>query len=291
MIERLCIIGVGLIGGSIARAARAQGLCREIIGADREPDNLRKARELGAIDVAYADIREAARMADFVVIATPVGACAAIFNDLRSVWRPKAIYTDAGSTKFSVIKAARRAFGGEVPANFVPGHPVAGAEQSGIGAAVCDLYVGKRVVLTPLSNTSPAALAAVSAFWSAMGAKVSEMDVLHHDRVLAATSHLPHVLAYVLVHMLGKRDEKEEIFQYAAGGFRDFTRIASSDPKMWLDICMANRAEITPLIQQLKNELDTVLDMLDDNRSQELFDFFSCAKQARQRFLDLIENK
>jgi prephenate dehydrogenase len=289
MIERLCVIGVGLIGGSIASAARARNLCREIVGVDHSPDNLMKAQELGAIDAGYDDVREAARAADFVVIATPVGSFRSIFDALRLVWRAETIYTDAGSTKLSVVNAARDVFGA-VPSNFVPGHPIAGAEQSGVEAAFRDLYVDKRVILTPLADTSVEAMAAVSSFWNSIGAKVSEMDAAHHDQVLAATSHLPHVLAYAMVHLLGKKDEKEEIFQYAAGGFRDFTRIASSDPLMWLDICLANRGEIAPLIHQLKDELDTVLTMLEGKGSAELLAFFSCARQARQRFLDLSES-
>lgn len=288
MIERLCVIGVGLIGGSIARSARRQRLCREIVGVDADADNLRRALELGVIDVAFMDARDGANGADWVVIATPVGSFASILRELRAVWSDRAVYTDTGSTKQSVLAAMSEALGAVAP-NFVPGHPIAGAERSGVEAATDDLYLGKRVILTPVPVTSGNALRQVEAFWTAMGAKVSSMDPAHHDEVLAATSHLPHVLAYALVHMLGRKDEQEEIFQYAAGGFRDFTRIASSDPKMWLDICLANRTHLVPLIEQLGSELNQVARMLDQGAANDLFEFFVSARSARQRFLDQLE--
>lgn len=288
MIERLCIIGVGLIGGSIARSARRNGLCRQIVGVDADSANLRKALDLGVIDAGCTDAAEGAAGADWVMTATPVGAFEAVFTALRPVWSDWAVYSDAGSTKQSVVEAARRVFG-EIPANFVPGHPIAGAERSGVEAATEDLYQGKRVILTPLPATSPLALKRVEAFWEAVGAKVSTMAPAHHDEVLAATSHLPHVLAYALVHMLGRKNEQQEIFQYAAGGFRDFTRIASSDPGMWLDICLANQEHIAPLLGQLCDELQRVRRMLENRAAAELFEFFASARNARQRFLDQLE--
>ncbi|HUL13575.1 MAG TPA: prephenate dehydrogenase/arogenate dehydrogenase family protein [Methylococcaceae bacterium] len=288
MIERLCVIGVGLIGGSIARSARCKRLCREIVGVDADRANLHKALDLGVIDAAFTNATEGAAGADWVVIATPVGAFESVFEALRPVWAERAIYTDAGSTKQSVIEAARTIFG-QVPPNFVPAHPVAGAERSGVEAATDDLYQGKRVILTPLPATSYIALKRVEAFWQAVGAKVSDMDPAHHDEVLAATSHLPHVLAYALVHMLGQKNAQQEIFQYAAGGFRDFTRIASSDPKMWLDICLANRTQIVPLIAQLCDELNAVAGMLDKRAANDLLEFFASARNARQQFLDQAE--
>jgi len=288
MIDRLCVIGVGLIGGSIARAARRRGLCREIVGIDADEDNLRQALELGVIDTAFTDAAKGVANSDWVIIATPVGAFETVFDVLQPVWSERAIYTDAGSTKQNVVEALRTPFG-RVPPNFVPGHPIAGAERSGVAASTDDLYEGKRVILTPLPETDPAALARVEAFWSAIGARVACMDPKHHDEVLAATSHLPHVLAYALVHMLGRKDEQREIFQYAAGGFRDFTRIASSDPRMWLDICLANREQIVPLIAQLGEELKAVAGLLERRDADELFAFFTDARNARQRFLDQLE--
>jgi prephenate dehydrogenase len=288
MINRLCVIGVGLIGGSIARAARARGLCREVVGVDRDEANLRMAQALGIIDEGFTDIGDGAANADWVMIATPVGSFEAIFSALQPVWSTDTIYTDAGSTKQNVIAAARKVFGA-VPANFIPGHPIAGAERSGAEAARDDLYLSKRAILTPLAGSDPVMVDQVETFWVGIGAKVSRMNPQHHDEILAATSHLPHVLAYTLVHMLGRKDEQQEIFRYAAGGFRDFTRIASSDPTMWLDICLANRAEIIPLIAQLNRELAHVSQLLETGSGPELFEFFADARNARQRFLDQLE--
>jgi prephenate dehydrogenase len=172
----------------------------------------------------------------------------------------------------------------------VPGHPIAGAERSGVGAASAELYRGKRVILTPMEGvTDSAAVEQVARFWEALGARVSCMDPAHHDEVLAATSHLPHVLAYALTHMLGRQDEQQEIFRYAAGGFRDFTRIASSDPRMWRDICVANRAQIVPLLERYRDELDRLSQLMAQGEAADLFDYFTEARGARQRFLDQLE--
>ncbi|MCK9397658.1 MAG: bifunctional prephenate dehydrogenase/3-phosphoshikimate 1-carboxyvinyltransferase [Methylobacter sp.] len=291
MFNRLCIIGVGLIGGSIARAARRQGLCNNIVGYGRPQDeqNLQMAKRLGVIDGYTLELAEAAREADCVVIATPVASIESIFARLKPLWSDDAIYTDVGSTKGSVIAAAERIFG-VVPDNLVPAHPIAGAENSGVTASVDDLFMNKRLIITPVDNTSPEAVQKIQGFWERMGALVSVMDVQHHDGVLAATSHLPHILAFALVDMLGHKDEQSEIFKYAAGGFKDFTRIASSDPTMWQDICAANKDEIIPLIEQLKGELDKIQHLLETNDARQLFETFTYARNARQRFLDQFDN-
>lgn len=291
MFNKLCIIGVGLIGGSIARAARQQGLCKEVIGFGREADlaNLQTAKELGVIDTYFLDIAQAVINADCIVIAAPVGAIDSILTLLKPYWHDKAIYTDVGSTKGNVLVAAAQVFG-FIPENLVPAHPIAGAEQSGVTAAVDDLFVNKRVIITPDQTTKTEALSSIQLFWEGLGAQVAIMDAAHHDAILAATSHLPHIVAFALVDMLGHKDEQSEIFKYAAGGFRDFTRIASSDPTMWRDICTANKNEIIPLIQQLKAELDKIQQFLDGNDNQLLFETFTYAGKARQRFLDLFEN-
>ena len=292
MIQRLCVIGVGLIGGSMAKAARSRGLCREIVGLDTDPDNLARALALGVIDEGY-DIQEngtigkLATGADWVVIATPPGASLKIFRDLQSAWSQDTIYTDVGSIKGKVIAAAESVFG-EVPANFVPAHPIAGAERSGVEAASTDLYQDKRVILTPVATTNPDAVRAVEGFWTSLGALVSLMEPLHHDQVFAATSHLPHVLAYALVHMLGRKDEQEEIFQYAGAGFRDFTRIASSNPEMWRDICLLNGGQIIPLLSGMGDELKKVSGLMEQNTdesAENLLVYFAEARNARQRFL------
>jgi len=291
MFDRLCIIGVGLIGGSIARAARLNGLSQTIVGFGRPEDlaNLQTAKQLGVIDEYYLDLAEAVNNVDCVVIATPVASIKAIFTFLQPLWSAQTIYTDVGSTKGSVLVAAKQVFG-EIPPNLVPAHPIAGAEQSGVEASLDDLFVGKRLIITPTDNTSPQALQAIKTLWEKLGSLVSVMDAKHHDEVLAATSHLPHLLAFALVDMLGRKDEQNEIFKYAAGGFRDFTRIASSDPTMWLDICLANRDELIPLIEELKTELGVIQNTLQNQNGQRLFQTFTYAKNARQRFLDQFEN-
>lgn len=288
MIERLCVVGVGLIGGSVARGARAEGLARTVVGVDADRDNLSRALASEVIDQAAHDLRSGARDAELVMISVPVGAIETVLRDLKPVWSERTVYTDAGSTKCNIIEAAERVFGA-VPPNFVPGHPIAGAERSGVEASRADLYTGKRVILSPLASTDAAAVAKVEELWRRLGAKVSRMEPRHHDQVLAATSHLPHVLAFVLTAMLGRRDEQQEIFQYAAGGFRDFTRIASSDPKMWLDICLANGREIVPLIEEYRAALKQAAELIENGAAGELHALFSNARGARQRFLDQLE--
>lgn len=290
MFDRLCILGIGLIGSSVARAARKQGLCRQVVayGREQDADNLQLAKQLGVIDHYYTDIEAAVSGADCVVIAAPVGAASALFKQLQPVWSASAVYTDVCSTKGSIVDAAKAVFG-EVPGNFIPAHPIAGAERSGVEAGMADLFESKRLIITPLPDSNVIALDKVTRFWEGMGAIVSLMDVEHHDTVLAATSHLPHILAFALVDLLGRKDEQVEIFKYAAGGFKDFSRIASSDPTMWLDICMANKREIIPLIQQLQAELSKIQNMLEHNDDQQLFATFTYAREARQRFLDQLE--
>ncbi|MDT4328366.1 prephenate dehydrogenase [Methylomonas sp. MED-D] len=291
MFERLCIIGVGLIGGSIAKAARAEGLCKQVVALGREKNlpNMQRAVELGVIDAFYTDPAQAMAGTDCVIICTPVGSMQAIFEQLKPYWNSQTLYSDAGSTKGSVVEAARAVFG-KVPSNFVPAHPIAGAERSGVEAAKVDLYKNRRLILTPLPSTDPRAVDQFSAFWRRIGSSVAIMSVEHHDTVLAATSHLPHILAFALVGMLGRKDEQREIFKYAAGGFRDFSRIASSDPTMWQDICLANKQEIIPLIQQFQAELNQVEHLLHNGDASALFETFSYAKQARQRFLEIFDD-
>ena len=290
MFKQLCVIGVGLIGGSIARSARLHNLCDSIVGYGRLEDlkNLQAAKALGVIDEYFLDITVASKEADCVIIATPVAAIESIFEALKPHWSETKIYTDVGSTKQNVIAAAEHVFGG-VPPNFIPAHPIAGAEQSGVMASVNDLFVNKRLIITPTVSTSTSDLQKIQQFWQLLGASVSRMDAKHHDSVLAATSHLPHILAFALVDMLGRKDEKIEILKYAAGGFKDFTRIASSDPTMWQAICVANKDEIIPLIQELKEHLDNIQQMLASDNHQQLFATFAYANEARQRFLNKTE--
>ena len=283
MIQRLCIIGVGLIGGSLARALRQANACEEIVGAGRDPAHLQQAVDLGVIDRFDTDIAAAVKDADMVFVSVPVGAMAAVFSALKDNLSDSAVLTDGGSAKGSVIAAAEQAFG-QVPAQFVPGHPIAGTERSGVAASIPDLYRERRVILTPLALTDREAIARVRAMWEATGATVTEMDPTHHDEVLAATSHLPHVLAFALVESLARLHDKREIFEYAAGGFRDFTRIASSDPDMWRDICLANADAILAMIERFSTDLQVLADAVRDHDSDRLAQIFTAAKQARDGF-------
>lgn len=291
MFKRLCVIGAGLIGGSVACAARAQGLCEQIVAYGRVEDvaNLQTAQQLGVVDAFYTDLPSALEAADLVVIAVPVGAVAAIFKQLQPYWSTDVVYTDVSSTKGSVLDAAAQVFG-NVPSNFVPAHPIAGAERSGVTAASADLFKQRRLIITPTVDTDENALHKVQQFWQGLGSSVSLMSVEHHDTVLAATSHLPHILAFALVGLLGRKDEQREIFKYAAGGFKDFSRIASSDPTMWLDISLANTQEILPLIRQYRAELSQIEQMLEQHQTDALFQTFSYAQRARQRYLDQLED-
>lgn len=291
MFKKLCLIGVGLIGGSIAKAARTQGLVDCVVAYGEEPHhaNLQRAVDLGVIDSFTSDIASALDAADLVIIATPVGAAHEIARLLLPHWNADCLYTDVGSTKSNVVDAFHQVFG-SVPVNFIPAHPIAGAECSGVNAAREDLFNGRRLIITPLINSDPLAISQLTQFWHSIGSSVSTMSVDHHDMVLAATSHLPHVLAFALVAMLGRKDEQKEIFKYAAGGFKDFSRIASSDPTMWQDICLANKQHILPLIQQLKSELTAIEELITNNQATELFETFTYARNARQRYLDQLED-
>jgi len=285
VIERLCIIGTGLIGGSLARALRAADYCREVVGCSRNPEHLQQAVELGVIDRYETDPARAVEGADMVLVAVPLGAMEPVFRMLRGHLPAGAAITDVGSAKASVIEAARRGFG-ELPAAFVPGHPIAGTEQSGVAASFPELFRDRRVILTPVEQTSAEATARVRAMWEAAGAVVDEMDPAHHDTVLAATSHLPHVLAFALVDSLTRLGESDEIFRYAAGGFRDFTRIASSDPVMWRDICLANGDAILQMIDRFSGDLQQLADAVRQHDGETLQTVFASAKQTRDRYVD-----
>ena len=215
----------------------------------------------------------------------PLGAMEGVFSAIRGRLAAGAVITDVGSAKAGVIEAARRGFG-ELPAGFVPGHPIAGTEQSGVAASFAELFHDRRVILTPLDGTDPQATARVRAMWEAAGAVVDEMDAAHHDAVLAATSHLPHVLAFALVESLARMGDSDEIFRYAAGGFRDFTRIASSDPVMWRDICLANGEAILAMIDRFSGDLAVLADAVRGHDGERLQTVFTTAKQARDRYVD-----
>ena len=278
---KLAVIGVGLIGGSFALALKQAKKVSKVVGVGRNAANLKLALERGVIDAIAPDPGAAARDADLVLVAAPVAQFPAIFAALAE---SKALITDGGSTKRDVIAAARKALGKRI-ARFVPAHPIAGAEKSGAAAAKAELFQDRRVVLTPLKENARASVAAVEAAWSACGAKVSRMDAEEHDAVLAAVSHLPHVLAYALVHDVAKRNNSAQLFSFAAGGFRDFTRIASSHPEMWRDICLANRDHLLQELKLYANELGSIRRLLDKGDGAGLEKLFAAAREARDKWI------
>ncbi len=283
LINNLTIIGVGLIGGSLARALRRANAVGVITGAGRNREHLEIAQKLGVIDRVETDPAAACRDADVVVLAVPLGAMQPVLQQIASEIRDTTIVTDVGSAKASVVNDVSQAFG-RLPPNFIPGHPIAGTEQSGVEASFAELFDQRRVILTPTEASSDSAKSIVSDMWQACGARVLEMTVEHHDAVLAATSHLPHMLAYTLVDSLARQDDSQEIFDYAAGGFRDFTRIASSDPQMWHDICLANRESLVTALQQFIADLEKVTQAVRQADSDFIKQTFERAKQARDAF-------
>ena len=285
LFERVAVIGVGLIGGSFALALKQAKACAHVVGAGRNGSNLRLALERGVIDSIAPDAVAAAHGADLVLLAAPVAQFPKLFRDVSSVLGPKSIVTDGGSTKRDVVVAARAAMGRKV-AQFVPAHPIAGAEKSGAGAASADLFRDKRVIMTPLPENSDATVKRVRDAWSACGARITPMDPEAHDTILAAVSHLPHVLAYALVHELAARENAAELFAYAAGGFRDFTRIASSHPEMWRDICIANRDRLLQELDQYRGELDSIGRLLQAGDAAGLEKLFAEARESRSRWLN-----
>ena len=282
MIERLVIIGVGLIGGSLARALREAQAVGEIVGLGRSRVNLDRALELGIIDEIADDPARAVVGADLVVIGATLGATGAILEALSQALGADTVLTDVGSTKSSVIVLARKILG-ERFENFVPGHPIAGTEHSGADASSAGLFRDHKVILTPLSQTRAAAVQAVTRMWEKTGATVVNMDVADHDRVLAATSHLPHLLAYALVDTLASSTDADEIFSYAAGGFHDFTRIASSNPEMWRDIALANREALLGLCDLFAQRFDALKLAIEAGDAEALEQIFTSAKAARDR--------
>ena len=284
MIAKLVVIGVGLIGGSLACALRKAGVVDEVVGVGRGLPNLELAVELGVIDRFSQDAVCEVATADIVVIGATLGATTSILETIAPALGPQTVITDVGSTKASVVTAARAALGNNF-ARFVPGHPIAGTEHSGAQAAFAELYLDHRVILTPVGETDAHALARVHAMWEATGAQVTHMSVTDHDRVLAATSHLPHMLAYTLVDMLAAADDADDIFALAAGGFRDFTRIASSNPQMWRDIALANRDALLEICAAYGERLEHLMQALRVRDAQALELTFTRAKETRDRCL------
>jgi prephenate dehydrogenase len=278
--ERVAVVGVGLIGGSFALALKAAGLCGHVTGIGRGASNLQLALERGIVDAIAQDVADA----DLVLVATPVAQFPAVLDAIAPRLKPAAIVTDAGSTKRDVVAAARAALGAKI-AQFVPAHPIAGAEKSGAAAASAELFRGRRVVLTPLPENPASNVQAVEEAWRACGARVSRMSAEEHDAVFAAVSHLPHLLAYALVHEFAGRADSARLFSFAAGGFRDFTRIASSHPEMWRDICVANRGPLLAELDRYADKLRTLRPLLERGDGEALERLFAEARAARERWL------
>ena len=283
MINKLTLIGVGLIGGSFALALREAGLVREVMGVGRSAENLSAALGMYVID-AYAEAAQAVQGADVVLLAVPVGQMGAMMTAIAPHLAPHTIVTDVGSTKQDVVALARANLAQHL-AQFVPGHPIAGAEQSGVKAARGDLFRERNVVLTPLPETNPAAKELIAKLWQSCGAKVSEMAPAQHDEVFAAVSHLPHLLAFGLVDYIAAQPNAEQLFGFAASGFRDFTRIAGSSPEMWGDICLANRDALVQQLAGYEAELARMKQLIERGDGAALAQLFCAARDARQKHL------
>jgi len=282
--RRLAVIGVGLIGGSVALALKRAGAVGHVVGVGRGRANLERALELGVIDEIAADPASGVAGADMSVVAVPVGQFDSVLRAILPGLAPEAVITDGGSTKQDVIEAARPALGARWP-RFVPAHPIAGAEHSGVDAARADLFDARNVVLTPLPETDEEATRRAEAMWSICGARVARMKPAEHDRVFAAVSHLPHVLAYALVAMIAQREDAERLFGFAAGGFRDFTRIASSSPEMWRDIALANRDALVAEMDHYGAVLGVVRALIASGDGVALEHLFAGSRDARNAWL------
>lgn len=287
---RLVILGLGLIGGSLAKALKQKNAVLEVVGWGHREASLQKGIELGVIDRYSLDLAEAVKDADIVVIATPTLIAETMLEKLVPLVPASTIITDVASVKGNLLRAAQRAFGAE-PANLVLAHPIAGSEQSGVSAAKADLFVNHRVIVTPTERTSKTALEVIEAMWRVVGAELSRLDVDTHDEILAATSHLPHVAAFALVDAFAGDPAQREIFKYAAGGFRDFTRIASSDPTMWRDIALANSPALLKSIDLFSEHLMQLRAAIAAGDSEKLFATFTRAKDARDQFAEVLRQR
>lgn len=278
--NKVVIFGVGLIGGSFSLALRRANVVAEVVGFGRSAATLEQAQGLGIIDRIGEDVSAEVNDADLVLLATPVGQMSDLMARIAPHLGEHTLVTDGGSTKGDVVAAAYANLGDRI-SQFVPAHPIAGAEQSGAQAARADLYVGKKVVLTPLPENSDDSIALVRKAWELCGAVVSELTAAQHDEVFAAVSHLPHLLSFALVHDLALRDNRDQLLSFAASGFRDFTRIAASSPEMWRDICMANRSALMDELGGYMHELEAIHQALDTRDAGKLEEIFSLARDVR----------
>jgi len=288
--DNVVIMGLGLIGGSLARALRKSGFSKRFIGYGYRTPSLERGVELGVIDEYTLDIEEAVDRADILVIATPTLVASTMLEQVLPLLEGRTrvpVITDVASVKGSLQRTAQTVCG-QVPPSLVLAHPIAGSERSGVDASDEELFVNHRVILTPQEENDAAAVDLVRRMWASTGAEVVDMAVDRHDAVLAATSHLPHVLAYSLVDALAQSEEGEEIFRFAAGGFRDFTRIASSDPVMWKDIALANRDALLQAIDLFTEHLADLREDISRGGGEELLETFGRAKAARDEFAAIL---
>ncbi|MBL4666850.1 MAG: prephenate/arogenate dehydrogenase family protein [Sneathiella sp.] len=284
--EKLALIGIGLIGSSIARAARQYGVAKEIVCAARTHDTRRVALELGIVDHAYEHVTDAVKDADLVILCTPVGTYGALIEEMAPALTKGALVTDVGSVKQTVVETIEPHIPDGV--DFVAGHPVAGTEKSGPAAGFAELFAGRWCILTPSEKSSEAAVEKLSAFWTAIGSNVEKMDPKHHDLVLAITSHVPHLIAYNIV---GTADDLEEVTQsevikYSAGGFRDFTRIAASDPTMWRDVFLHNKDAVLEMLGRFSEDLTALQRAIRWGDGDALFQMFSRTRAIRRQIID-----
>jgi len=287
-LKKIVIFGVGLIGGSVALALKKAGSTAQIVGVGRSSESLQAALDLGVIDTATSDIADAVKDADIILIAAPVAQTPSILSAIKPHLTASTVITDAGSTKGDVLQCAQEILG-EQFSQFVGGHPIAGAEKSGVTAAMADLYTNKNVVLTPASATNPEAIQRVKTLWLTCGANVSEMSAATHDGIFAAVSHLPHLLAFALVDDIATRPNAEQLFGFAASGFRDFTRIAGSHPEMWRDISLANKTALLSELNAYQAELARLHELLEREDGNGLQALFERASIARNNWAKLKE--
>ncbi len=278
---KLALIGVGLIGGSFAAALRAAGAVSQVAGFDTDADTTKTALSRGIIDRAATSAADAASDADLVVVATPVGAMRDSFSEIAGSLSMSAVVTDVGSTKCSVIDDARTALGAAF-ARFVPAHPIAGGERPGVEHAAADLFRNRLVITTSIPATDPSAIALVEELWRKVGARLERLSPEQHDKVFAAVSHLPHLLAFALVEMIARGPDAETRFSHAGAGFRDFTRIAASSPDMWRDVCLANRGPLSEELRAYRARLDILQAAVDTGNGETLHAVFTAAAAAKR---------
>ena len=288
LFEKVTFIGLGLIGSSLCRVMREKNLARTIVASTRSNQTIKDAIGLGLIDEGFTNPADAARDADLIILALPVRATQKVLQDIAAVLKPDAIITDVGSTKGNVVEAAKAVFGEHLPSGFVPGHPIAGSEYTGVHAGRSDLFAHHKVILTPLASSSDEAVNKLIQLWQATQAEVICMSVAEHDEVLAQTSHLPHLLAFNLIEQLASSRNNLDIFRYAAGGLRDFSRIAASDPQMWHDIFLANKPALLKAIDSFEQQLSSLKQIISQEQSDQLIGLLGRAQSARQHFSHML---